>query len=245
MRILIFGRGRVGGSFKVFAESLGHEALSLGRNDEARAESAIGAAGLVAAAIPDDALPPWWDQWRGRLEGKPAMHFSGARVLDGLPGYHPLYSFPAAPLDPPIFGKIAIARAPGAKAFADIVPGAANPEFVVKDEDRAFYHALAVVSGNFAAHLWNETARAFSDRLGPGGGEVLGAYFNSVVARFQESPVSSLTGPVARRDTATVEANLKALDHAPRLKALYSAFLESAWPERGPERGPEQGVDRP
>lgn len=240
MRILIFGRGRVGGSFKAFVESLGHQALSLGRADAVRAETEILSADLVAAAIPDDALPAWWEHWRSRLKDRPAMHFSGARVLQGLPGYHPLYSFPAAPLDPREFGAIAIAREPGAKPFAQMAPGAANPEFVVRDEDRAFYHALAVVSGNFAAHLWNETARAFSDRLGPGGGEVLGAYFDSVVARFRENPSSSLTGPVARRDAATVEANLEALEQTPRLGALYRAFLQSAWPERGSNGGKDQ-----
>jgi predicted short-subunit dehydrogenase-like oxidoreductase (DUF2520 family) len=177
-------------------------------------------------------LPVWCEQWRGALAGKRAIHFSGVRVIKGLPGYHPLYSFPAAPLEPAAFGRIAIAREPDAAPFAALLPGADNPEFVVRDEDRALYHALAVVSGNFAAHLWNETASAFAARLGPNAGEVMAAYFDSVVARFRESPFASLTGPVARRDAATVTANLKALSGEPRLETLYRAFLESAWPDR-------------
>jgi predicted short-subunit dehydrogenase-like oxidoreductase (DUF2520 family) len=229
MRIVIFGPGRVGGSFSAYARSLGHEVSLLSRADAA--EAPVARANLVAAAIPDDALPGWFDQWRGALKGKRAIHFSGARVIDGLPGYHPLYSFPSAPLDPTEFARIAVAREPGAAAFAEILPGANNPEFVVHDEDRAFYHALAVVSGNFAAHLWNETAAAFAARLGPNAGEVMSAYFGSVVARFSENPLSSLTGPIARRDAATVKANLEALEGEPRLLALYRAFLASAWPD--------------
>jgi predicted short-subunit dehydrogenase-like oxidoreductase (DUF2520 family) len=156
MRIVIFGPGRVGRSFGAFARSLGAEVALLSRSDEAA--SAVARADLVAAAIPDDALPVWCEQWRGALAGKRAIHFSGVRVIKGLPGYHPLFSFPADPLDPATFARIAIAREPDAAPFAAVLPGADNPEFVVRDEDRAFYHALAVVSGNFAAHLWNETA---------------------------------------------------------------------------------------
>ncbi len=232
MRIVIFGPGRVGKSFAAFTQSLGHEPVLVARGEAG--ETAVAGADVVAAAIPDDAIPGWFTQWRTRLAGRRVLHFSGARVIGGLPGYHPLYSFPKAPLDPALFGRIAIAREPDAASFAAIVPGANNPEFTVPDEDRAFYHALAVVSGNFAAHLWNETARAFAGRLGPDGAAILGAYFESVVDRFRESPVASLTGPVARRDAATVAANLEALKANPTLHALYEAFLKSAWPDRAP-----------
>ncbi len=233
MRFVIFGTGRVGSSIAAFAASLGHEVKTLARADADRADAEVAHADVVAAAIPDDALDGWLEIWRARLARKRAFHFSGARVVDGLPGYHPLYSFPKTPLAPAEFGAIAIAREPGATPFAEIIPGANNPEFAVAAADRAFYHALAVVSGNFAAHLWNETAAAFAERLGPGGREILSAYFSSLVDRFRESPLSSMTGPVARRDAGTVEANLKALESSPRLRALYQAFLESAWPGRG------------
>lgn len=233
MRIVIFGPGRVGRSFAAFAQSLGHQPVLVARGEAG--EAAVASADVVAAAIPDDAIPGWFTHWRTRLAGKRALHFSGARVIDGLPGYHPLYSFPTTPLDPKIFGGIAIAREADAAPFSTIVPGTDNPEFTIAAADRAFYHALAVVSGNFAAHLWNETAAAFADRLGPHGGAALAAYFSSLVDRFRENPATSLTGPVARRDAATVAANLEALKDAPRLRALYEAFLRSAWPDRGPE----------
>ncbi len=233
MRIVIFGPGRVGSSVAAFAASLGHEVVLLARADASRADREVARADVVAAALPDDALDGWWARWRAHLKGKRAVHFSGARVIAGLPCYHPLYSFPATPLAPAQFGAIAIAREPDAASFAAIIPGANNPEFAVAAADRAFYHALAVVSGNFAAHLWNETAAAFAGRLGPDGAEILSAYFASVVDRFRESPLSSMTGPVARRDAGTVEANLKALETSPRLHALYEAFLKSAWPGRG------------
>lgn len=234
-RIVIFGPGRVGRNFAAYARALGHEARLVTRAEsgggaQAR-EALVAKADLVAAAIPDDALATFAQDWRALLAGKTAIHFSGALTVPGLRGYHPLYSFPKSELPIATLKSIAIAREEHAPRFAEILPGADNPEFVVAAKDRAFYHALAVLSGNFAAHLWNETARAFEDRLGSAPSPVLANYFASLVERFAERPFDSLTGPIARKDRASVEANLAALAGEPKLKALYEAFLRSAWPD--------------
>jgi predicted short-subunit dehydrogenase-like oxidoreductase (DUF2520 family) len=126
--------------------------------------------------------------------------------------------------------RILVARDAGAPAFSSLFPGAANPEIEIPREDRAFYHALAVLSGNFAAHLWNETAKAFAERFAAPPEVAMGFYLSGVIDRFCEDPFDSLTGPVGRRDAQTIAANLAALEAAPRLKALYKAFIESAAP---------------
>lgn len=112
-----------------------------------------------------------------------------------------------------------------------ILPGAENPEFVIADQDRAYYHALAVLSGNFAAHMWNETAKRFASRFDVAPETVIASYLSGVVDRFVENPKNSMTGPIARRDQETVRANLEALADDPQLYALYRAFLKSAWPD--------------
>lgn len=235
MRMLIVGKGRVGSSIGAYASHLGHEVSFVTRR-EAEATPAlvaqrIEAAGLVAVAIPDDRLADWHRRWRATIGERPAFHFSGARSIEALPAYHPLYSFPRQSLAPSVTARIAIAREEGAPLFAKMLPGATNPEIVLADGDRAFYHALAVLSGNFAAHLWNETAKAFSGRFDQPPADILGPYLEGVVERFRESPENSATGPVARRDAGTVAANLDALKGEPRLGALYEAFLASAWPD--------------
>ncbi len=235
IRIALFGRGRLGSSFAAYAVALGHavetiaKPAALARPVDAR--QTVERADLVAAAIPDDALEPWRQDWKGDIGARPAIHFSGARVIEGVCGYHPLYSFPRISLDPAVMAGVAIAREEGAPPFADILPGATNPEFVIKAADRALYHALAVVSGNFAAHLWNASAEAFARQFEIAPGTVLAPYFASLVDRFAEAPLNSLTGPVARRDIRTVELNLDALSEDAQLQALYRAFLASAWPE--------------
>jgi predicted short-subunit dehydrogenase-like oxidoreductase (DUF2520 family) len=237
MRILIFGAGRVGRSMAAYAAHLGHEVDLVGRaacaNDLPAIRAKVAAAGLIAAAIPDAELAQWGAEWRAWIGPGRAIHFSGAQRIDGLLSYHPLYSFPLEPLAPQKTAAIAIAREAGAPRFAEVLPGAANPEFEIAPKDRAFYHALAVLSGNFAAHLFNETARAFAQRLRLEPRDILGHYLDSVVERFRESPYDSLTGPVVRRDEATVAANLASLAGEPRLSALYKAFLASAWPDHG------------
>lgn len=234
MRLIIFGNGRVGASMARYAR---HLMVDVGVVSHAEAAdrpgvaARIAAADIVAAALPDDRLEAWLATWRPTIGDRRAIHFSGARQIDGMTGYHPLYSFPKEPLSPETMAGITIAREAGAPPFASVLPGAANPEFEVKSEDRAFYHALAVLSGNFAAHLWNEAAKAFGARFPVAPGDPMAYYVAGVVDRFRENPSDSATGPIARKDAATVAANLAALSHEPRLRALYLAFLASAWPD--------------
>lgn len=236
MRMLIFGAGRVGASIARYASHLGNDTSVITHERALRDRSAVAAlvrnSDLIAAALPDDRIEAWRNEWGSEISGRTAIHFSGALTLEGLRSYHPLYSFPTAPLTPETMARIAIAREEGAPPFSAIVPGASNPEFVVRAEDRPYYHALAVLSGNFAAHLWNEAAKGFASRFALPPEEILSFYLAGVVDRFRESPFNSMTGPIARRDASTVAANLAVLDGAPRLKALYEAFLESAWPDR-------------
>jgi hypothetical protein len=232
-RYAIFGPGRVGRNVAAFVTTLGHEATLISRAEAADRRAAgeiVGAADVVCAALPDDVLSGWAEEWATAARGRPAIHFSGARLFPGLWSYHPLYSFPQTILPPETLLGIAFARQEGAPPLAEIFPGAENPEFLVRNEDRALYHALAVLSGNFASAIWNESARAFAGRLGVDPA-VLAPYLAGVVERFAESPLDSLTGPIARRDRETVRMNLEALKNEPKLAALYRAFLTAWWPE--------------
>lgn len=234
-RYVIFGRGRVGSNMAAYIESLGHQVTPISRgeaeNEQALCAERVKEADIVAAAIPDDKLPSWRDAWLGVIgEGKVAIHFSGAARIDGVYGFHPLYSFPRSVLSSKQMSEIAFAREPSAPPFKEVFPGASNACFEIGDEDRARYHALAVLAGNLPAFVWNEMAKEFAALTGMPAEKVLGAYLNSVVDRFIESPEDSMTGPVARRDKTTVLKNLSALEDTPKLKALYDAFVRLAWP---------------
>lgn len=232
---VIFGAGRVGRSMAGYLTHLGHTASLVTRVDaeqrRADCEKLIDSADVVAAAIPDGKLKSWRDGWRDVLGDKKTIHFSGAMTVEDMHGFHPLYSFPISPLAPEAMKEIAFACPLDGPSFADVFPGAPNPHFNVAAEDRARYHALAVLSGNFASFLWNETAKDFA-MLGDIPPEtILKSYFSGLVDRFVENPEASMTGPVLRKDRLTVETNLDALADNPTLKQLYEAFLSAAWPD--------------
>ena len=218
-----------------YLTSLAHNVTLISRReaetDGDYCRSEISSADIVAAALPDSALSDWRAAWADTIGKRPAVHFSGAVSVDGMHAYHPLYSFPPSVLPADVFPKIGFACPEDGPAFTDIFPGAPNPTFSLGDDARAHYHALAVLSGNFAAHLWNETAAAFASAYDAAPADILSTYFESIVDRFRENPLSSLTGPVARGDRISVEANVAALADDPKLSALYKAFLASAWPE--------------
>ena len=235
-KIILFGEGRVGRTIAAYLKFLGHNVRTVSRIEATRRDDDLrqavhGDADVVAAAIPDDALARWRDVWARDFGAPTAIHFSGATVIDGVVGYHPLYSFPERPLAPETMGAIAIGREQGAKRFSSLFPGAANPEFEIAPADRAFYHALAVLSGNFAAHLFNRAALAFEARFEIDPAALLAPYLQSVAERFAENPMDSLTGPAARKDWRTVATNLESLKAEPELQTLYKAFLASAWPD--------------
>ncbi len=241
--ILIIGQGRVGVSMAAYGRSLGLN-VDVATHADVKAAGAplaarMRAARVAAAAVPDSAIAPIFQRWRDHIdEGRRAdqtfVHFSGALTVDGAHSYHPLYSFPKNVLPMEIMGAIPIAVEEAAPSFDSLFTGAPNPVFTVKREDRAFYHAIAVLTGNFAAHIWNEAATALEKRLPELPPALLAPYLAGVVNRFEESPTASITGPIARRDAETAAANLKSLKGAPQLEALYSAFVQSAWPEGAP-----------
>ena len=239
MKYVIFGPGRVGANVGRYLEMLGHDVALISRaaaeNGRTSVSAAIERADVIAAAVPDSTIQPWYCTWRSIIGDKTAVHFSGALMVNGMISFHPLYSFPNGRLTADQLKSIAFAQTGEGPSFSDVFPGAQNPTFVIPPQERARYHALAVLSGNFAAYLWNETAKEFASRYDSAPAEILTAYFSSVVDRFTENPENSLTGPVARRDLESVEANLNSLNDTPRLQALYKSFLTSAWPEHDRE----------
>ena len=231
----IFGAGRVGANMTLYLESLGHKVTlithAMARSDASACRAAIADADFIAAAVPDDGIAAWRDQWADAIGDKTVIHFSGAARIEGAYAFHPLYSFPPGAVSDDVMKTIAFACPDNGPAFNDVFPDAPNPNFQIADEDRARYHAFAVLSGNFAAYLWNETAKELAQFSGLAPETIMSGYLTSVVDRFLESPTDSLTGPVARRDVKTVEANLDALGASPKLQRLYRAFIDAAWPD--------------
>jgi predicted short-subunit dehydrogenase-like oxidoreductase (DUF2520 family) len=162
------------------------------------------------------------------VPGTVVVHRAGSLGLDVLAPHpqrasvHPLVALP----DPVIGAQrlaaggawFAIAGEPVAKQIVADLDGHA---IEVTDENRALYHAAAVIASNHLVALLGQV-----ERVAARAGVPLAAYLDLVRATVDNvaalGPAAALTGPVARGDWATVERHLAALpaDERPAYEAM-------------------------
>jgi predicted short-subunit dehydrogenase-like oxidoreductase (DUF2520 family) len=203
---------------------------------EPTAEAASACAGADAAllCVPDVAIGETAEAVRAG-DAPPALigHTSGATTLEALGGdrsfsLHPLQTF--ADGSTPVTGT-PCAIAGSDEAALEFVRGLAEAlqmrPFEVPDERRAAYHAAACIASNFLVAL-EETAAELAGRAGiEDARELLAPLVLRTAANWAERGPESLTGPIARGDSATVERHRAALaELAPELIPAYDAMAE-------------------
>jgi 2-dehydropantoate 2-reductase len=111
----------------------------------------------------------------------------------------------------------------GGTPFHQLLPGPPNPSFTIPAAERPYYHALCVMAGNFSTILWLKLFDELEVRFGiPGSGAH--QYLAQMAANLLTDAGRSLTGPLSRGDSETIDANLKALDGDP-FHGIYHAFV--------------------
>jgi predicted short-subunit dehydrogenase-like oxidoreductase (DUF2520 family) len=172
------------------------------------------------------------------LHEKTLVHCAGAFSYPGIAGAHPLMTF-----GPDLYTIEQYQAIPfvveRAYEFARLLPGLPNPHYSISTEDKARYHALCVMAGNFSQLLWRAAADRFSDMSLPL--SVLEPYLLQNVKNFVNDPGSALTGPLNRGDHQTVERNLAALD-GDQLEQVYRSFVELHRMQQHIERPREAAV---
>ena len=176
----------------------------------------------VWLAISDAALEPFCKIHLSRKTAR-VVHFSGALHLAETACAHPLMSFPKTLLPDTVYAKIHFA-VNGAENLESLLPGFNNKFSLLTPENKSFYHALCVLAGNFPQLLWNETSQQMKALGIPT--EASDLYITQVTQNFVAQKENALTGPLVRKDNLTIEKNLSALSRFPRLKHLYSAFVQ-------------------
>ena len=169
------------------------------------------------------------------LQSKTLVHCSGALSVPGIAGAHPLMTFGEELYTLEQYRRIPFMVDAG-HDFAALLPGLPNPHYAIPLEDKARYHALCVMAGNFPQVLWRTVARRFGDLGLPP--ETLDAYLKQVVENFTRAPETALTGPLTRGDAVTIERNLAALE-GDALEPLYRAFLE-LWQAEEPQQSAQE-----
>ncbi|MFA4994980.1 MAG: DUF2520 domain-containing protein [Bdellovibrionales bacterium] len=226
---LIIGSGRAATHFKHYLALKGIPYADWNRKEytEDELQECLARATHVLLLIKDSAIREFRDQHLQNFKGT-VLHFSGSLTVEGIESFHPLMTFGPSLYDLKFYEKIYFA-AQSKERFRKCFPKLANPVFELKAENKAFYHALCVMSGNFPQILWHECLLAFDELNIPTA--ALSLYLHKNLENFMANPKQSLTGPLARKDWQTIQNNIDALPD--RLKPLYSAFVDFYLPNGG------------
>jgi hypothetical protein len=189
---------------------------------EQRLRRTLAPATHVLLLVTDGAIPALLRKYPF-LHGHRLIHCAGALSLPGVAGAHPLMTFGRTLYDGETYRAIPFMVERG-HDFEALFPGLSNPHHVIAPEQKALYHALCVIAGNFPQILWQAAGRRFDAELGipP---QALQAYLQQSLDNFLADPEGALTGPLARGDTATQARNRVALEQDP-LEDLYRAFVD-------------------
>lgn len=220
----LVGRGRVATHMARYLELEAIPFARWHRGMNRAAESVLVGTPVILLAISDDALRPFLSAHPALAE-RTVIHFSGAAVIEGASGMHPLMTFGPKPYDPETYRAIPFVCERGGLSFGEVFPGLPNPSRAIDPELKPLYHALCVMAGNFPALLWNKAFGEFEQRLGLPH-ELLRAYLYQTLENTLESGGKALTGPLARGDRGTVDRNLAALGDD-TYAGVYRAFARS------------------
>ena len=203
---------------------------------EQRLKKTLGNADRVLLLVPDKTITALLKQYPF-LHEKQLIHCSGSMSISGVAGAHPLMTFTDRLYELDTYRKVPFILEAGS-SFAQLFPGLTNPHFVIGVEDKARYHAMCVMAGNFSQLLWKGISDRF-ERQFDLPAATLQPYLKQVTENFIQAPESSLTGPLTRSDQQTIDRNLLSLDGDP-LQELYAAFVRFYQYEKNPAMKPEQ-----
>lgn len=214
------------------AQQVGATALTLGDGLPAADLLIIatrdGAIGTVAEALADKQPPP-----------SAAVHVSGLTPLDVLEplrsigvavgSFHPLQTLPTPEAGAARLrgAYVAItAELPLRGQLEQLAEDIGATPFLLEDDAKPLYHAAAAAAANFPLAALSMAEDLFTEAGVPW--EAARPLVEAVVANaFDLGPRAALTGPVARGDTATVAAQLRAVQaDYPAWRVGFARFVE-------------------
>lgn len=220
---LIIGNGRMARHIACYFDFLGIPYTLWHRGMAADSLPALAAAAThILLLIRDDAIAAFAE---AHLSAASAIkvHFSGALTVAGVYGAHPLMTFGPSLYTRETYESVPFVVEEKAPDFKDLLPGLPNAHYFLRKADKAKYHALCAMAGNFSCMLWQKLMHDFEHGFGlpP---EAAHAYLQRQTQNLIEDYTSALTGPLVRGDTQTLQKHLAALEGDP-FAAVYKSFM--------------------
>lgn len=224
-KYLIIGNGRVARHMACYFGLLGipHTFWHRGMAEHVLT-SHVRAATHILLLIRDDAIADF-AQFHLADAHAIKIHFSGVLNVDGVYGAHPLMTFGPDLYTQEKYQEIPFVVEQGAPEFADLLPGLPNPHTTIAKEDKAKYHTLCAMAGNFSCLLWQKLMHDFEHEFGLPA-ETAQAFLRQQTENLISDYKSALTGPLARGDHATLSKHLHALKDDP-FGEVYQSFINA------------------
>lgn len=226
---LIIGSGRAARHFSHYFEGLGLNFTIWNRHEPwPRLQECLEKATHVLVLLPDSAIAGFYQENLKNFGNvKTFVHFSGAHEFEGMVSAHPLMTFSETLYDLETYKQIPFVTTE-ADSLKEILPGLPNLAFRIPAEKKPYYHALCVLSGNFTTLLWQKMSSGLQSLGLPADIQI--PYMNQIFQNLETDRSGALTGPLARKDLKTIQANDQALKGDPAQK-IYRAFVEVYFPE--------------
>ena len=228
---LIIGSGRLAKHWQCYLNTLNLSYDLWDRHQDPHLlKSKIHSATHVLICISDSAIESFYRKNLAGLD-KVCVHFSGALQVDEILAAHPLMTFGPDIYPLEVYQKIHFVIS-DFQNLSEALPGWPNSFSVIPAQERALYHAWCVISGNFSQILFSAAAKQMQKWDIPE--QAFANYMQQSLTNIAHNS-QALTGPLARKDLTSIEANLRALEDSP-YRDLYLAFtqlLQINLPTRG------------
>jgi predicted short-subunit dehydrogenase-like oxidoreductase (DUF2520 family) len=226
-KYLIIGNGRVAWHLKHYLKLLNLPCQNWSRDNNTRDElmSFVKDCSHVLLLISDDAIEDFINDNDCLLGAEYLIHCSGSLTLENCFAAHPLMTFGPDLYDKKIYLDMPFILEEGVPDFPVLLPNLPNKSFKIPKNMKPLYHALCVIGGNFTCLLWQKFFSELENKFNLPK-EIVYPYLDQVVKNLKNSATNALTGPLARDDKETIEANLKSLAGDPYQK-IYQAFVEA------------------
>ena len=232
-RVGIVGDGRVALHMKYYWTQQGLRISQWSRRRElgggGSPKETLTGCSSVFVALKDSVIEEWILNHQAGLPGVRFFHFSGSLQTPLALGLHPLSTFGTKLYSLEEYRALPFVCEKGCPSIAAILPGLNNPQFEIRPEDKPFYHALCVLSGNFTVLLWQKIFSEFEVRLGIPA-SVARPYLGRITKNLTDEWKSALTGPIQRSDVQTLRGNLEALS-GDEYSSIFRSFVETFVPQ--------------
>lgn len=220
---LIIGNGRLARHFQHYFNllSLPYSTWHRGESPEVLQQKVAGASHILI--LISDAAIEGFIQTHLASANSMLIHFSGSLATDLAIGAHPLFGFHSGTYSLLTYQSIPFVIDHDAPDFESLLPGLHNAHSRLHKNQKAKYHALCVMSGNFSCLLWQKYFKTLEDEFHLPV-SIAYPYLQQQTQNLIQDATHALTGPLVRDDQITIQKNIDALSGDP-FKALYEAFV--------------------